>query len=136
MHRTIRAAVACAAATVVALSAGCTTGATPGPDEPSVGPTATSTAAPDAARRLAERYHRWGGSPDVYGIRHVSGPGGAPLFVVWTHDENDRPDAFEELRGSVTAFLREAEGVSLRAGYLLDVYASNGSLQHRLDARP
>ncbi|WP_327176294.1 hypothetical protein OG599_13980 [Streptomyces sp. NBC_01335] len=99
------------------------------------GPVATTTVAPDAAARLAERYRSAGGVPDVYGIGRSADGDGVPLLTVWTHDpdEDDRP--FQELKKSVTRYLAEHEGLSLEKGYLMDVFGPDGSLQHRLDAR-
>ncbi|THA24441.1 hypothetical protein E4198_06500 [Streptomyces sp. RKND-216] len=136
MLRTLRTAGPACLLTVTLLS-GC------GPDEPSAsdrssrpaGPTATTTAAPEAAARLAGRFHEAGGPADVYGIEVTDGPGDAPLVVVRTHGTDDAA-TFEELKTSLTGFLAREEGVPLQEGYLLDVYGPDGSLRHRLDARP
>ncbi|KQX83853.1 hypothetical protein AB0K86_19030 [Streptomyces clavifer] len=100
------------------------------------GPTTTTTVAPADAARVAERYKQHGGAREVYGIQKGTGPGGVPLLTVWTHDANDSAQAFERLRGSVTGFLEREEELSLSRGYLMDVFGPDGSLQHRLDARP
>jgi hypothetical protein len=49
---------------------------------------------------------------------------------------DDSAGTFDALKESVTGFLQREEGLSLRQGYLLDVFGPDGSLQHRLDARP
>lgn len=103
--------------------------------DPAFGPVATATVAPDAAARLAERYRRAGGVPDVYGIARSSGADGVPLLTVWTHDPDRDDGPFQELKLSVTRYLAEREGLSLENGYLMDVFGPDGSLQHRLDAR-
>ncbi|GAA2404388.1 hypothetical protein GCM10010420_34870 [Streptomyces glaucosporus] len=110
---------------------GCTADGVPGSCL-SPGPTATSTAVPDAAARLAERYRRWGGLEDVYGIRRSPGPDGAPLLVVWRRDEGP----FGELQESVIGFVRQEEGLPLARGYLMDVFGADGGLRNRFDARP
>ncbi|MCX2971799.1 MULTISPECIES: hypothetical protein [Streptomyces] len=99
--------------------------------------TSTSTAAPDAAARLAERYQQDGGLRDVHGLQHTAGPGGVPLITVWTREDEARgAEEFQDLRDSVTAFLRDEERLELGQGYLLDVFGPDGGLRHRLDARP
>ncbi|MFI2781213.1 hypothetical protein [Streptomyces sp. ALB3] len=137
MKRIIRTAVLIAAGAVTLLT-GCT--ADDGTDESrapaTAGPTATTTLAPGAAARVAERYRAGGGDQRVYGIRRSAGPGGVPLLVVWTRDPDESARTFDELKDSVTGFLRSEEGLSLDKGYLLDVFGPDGSLQHRLDARP
>ncbi|MBC9718770.1 hypothetical protein H9Y04_40210 [Streptomyces sp. TRM66268-LWL] len=133
---------ACSAALIcvgaLALLAGCTTGSAPRSDRPSAapGPTATTTVAPAAAVQLADRYRQSGGARDVYGIQRSSGPAGVPLLVVWTRDPDDSAETFDDLKGSIIGFLQREEGLSLRRGYLMDVFGRDGSLQHRLDARP
>ncbi|MDT0380778.1 hypothetical protein RM572_18660 [Streptomyces sp. DSM 42041] len=134
MLRTLRAAAPACLLTVTLLS-GC------GPDEPSAsdrpaGPTSTTTAAPEAAARLADRFRAAGGPEDVYGIEVADGPGDVPLLVVRTHGTDDDYAAFEKLKSSLTGFLARDEGVPLQEGYLLDVYGPDGSLRNRLDARP
>ncbi|OEJ43095.1 hypothetical protein AR457_02240 [Streptomyces agglomeratus] len=121
----------------VALLAGCTTAGAPSPGRSSVapGPTITSTVAPDAAVQVAERYRKSGGEKDVYGIQRSSGPDGVPLLMVWTHDPNEDAEIFDDLKGSITGYLVREEGLSLRRGYLMDVFGPDGGLQHRLDAR-
>lgn len=116
---------------------GCTTVGAPSPGRSSVtpGPTITSTVAPDAAVRVAERYRKSGGEKDVYGIQRSSGPDGVPLLIVWTHDPDQDAENFDDLKGSITGYLEREEGLSLRRGYLMDVFGPDGALQHRLDAR-
>lgn len=106
--------------------------------DPSVtpGPTVTATAAPDEASRTAERYRRSGGAEDVYGIQRAAGPGGVPLVTVWTRGEERDAGRFDALEVSVAGYLEREEGVSLERGYLMDVFGPDGSLRHRLDARP
>ncbi|MDI5967447.1 hypothetical protein [Streptantibioticus silvisoli] len=58
-----------------------------------------------------------------------------PKLVVWTHDADPGDPAFDRLKASVTTFIAGDQGVSLRHGYLLDVYGPDGRLLHRLDAR-
>ncbi|MFF7360599.1 hypothetical protein [Streptomyces sp. NPDC008125] len=131
-RRAVLVCVGCAA-----LLTGCTadSGAAREDSAGTPGPVATTTVAPDAAARLAERYRRAGGAADVYGIGRGSDGDGVPLLTVWTHDpdEDDRP--FQELRESVTRYLAEHEGLSPEKGYQMDVFGPDGSLQHRLDAR-
>lgn len=130
------AALICAGS--VALLCGCTADSAPGPERSSArpGPTATSTAAPEAAGQRAAEYRRSGGVKEVYGIERGPGPGGVPLLVVWTHSQADDRDSFDALKGSVTGYLQRAEGLSLEGGYLMDVFGPDGQLQNRLDARP
>ncbi|MEX1651771.1 hypothetical protein ABZ960_00990 [Streptomyces pseudovenezuelae] len=73
---------------------------------------------------------------DVYGIQRSSRPNGVPLLTVWTHNPDDDAEPFDELKDSITGFLQREEGLSLRQGYLMDVFGPDGKLQHRLDARP
>ncbi|MGW7056871.1 hypothetical protein [Streptomyces sp. NPDC054887] len=128
-------ALACLAS--AAFLAGCTTNGAPSPSRSSFapGPTITSTVAPDAAVRVAERYRKSGGENDVYGIQRSSGPDGVPLLIVWTHDPDEDAETFDDLKGSITGYLEREEGLSLRRGYLMDVFGPDGALQHRLDAR-
>ncbi|MDX6315235.1 MAG: hypothetical protein QOF84_4515 [Streptomyces sp.] len=130
------AAVVCVGS--VTLLSGCTADSVPRTDHPSFtpGPTATSTVAPDAAVQLAKRYHQSGGANDVYGIKRDSGPAGVPLLIVWTHNPDGDAETFDELKGSITGFLEHEEGLSLKQGYLMDVFGPDGALQQRLDARP
>ncbi|GHB04858.1 hypothetical protein [Streptomyces chryseus] len=99
------------------------------------GPTVTSTVAPDPAAQLAERYRQSGGEEDVYGIQRSSGPDGTPLLTVWTHNPDEDAEIFDHLKGSIAGYLEREEGLSLRRGYLMDVFGPDGALQHRLDAR-
>ncbi|MGW2840509.1 hypothetical protein ACWCWD_22295 [Streptomyces sp. NPDC001493] len=130
-----RAVLVCVGCAV--LLTGCTANSAPEREDSAGtrGPVATTTVAPDVAARLAERYRRAGGVPDVFGIGRGFDGDGVPLLTVWTHDpdEDDRP--FQELKESVTRYLAEHEGLSLEKGYLMDVFGPDGSLQHRLDAR-
>jgi hypothetical protein len=121
----------------VALLSGCTADSDPRSDHPSAapGPTVTTSVAPGAAVQLAERYRRSGGEQNVYGIQRSSGPDGVPRLVVWTRDPDDSAETFDQLKGSIIGFLEREEGLSLRQGYLMDVFGPDGSLQHRLDAR-
>lgn len=134
MKRIALVALACAGS--VTLLSGCTEHSASATDGYTPGPTVTSTVAPDPAVRLAEHYRHSGGVTDVYGLQRGSGPGGVPLVTVWTHNSDDDPEPFEELKESITDFLRREEGVSLHKGYLMDVFGPDGRLQHRLDARP
>ncbi|MFG2874252.1 hypothetical protein ACGFYU_04455 [Streptomyces sp. NPDC048337] len=121
-------AVACAA-----LLAGCT-------EEVRVtaaaGPTVTATAAPPDAAARAERYRAAGGDADVYGIQRESGPQGVPLLIVRTRNADADAALFDRQSASITSWLSTEEGLSLRAGYLMDVFGPDGALLHRLDARP
>ncbi|MYX08160.1 hypothetical protein GTW98_15355 [Streptomyces sp. SID8375] len=111
---------------------------TPSGGRPSetAGPTATTTLAPGAAAQLADRYRRSGGAHEVYGIQQKPGPGGVPLLIVWTHNPDEDGARFDELKDSIIGFLTRKEGLSLKQGYLMDVFGPKGALQHRLDARP
>ncbi|MGY5125513.1 hypothetical protein [Streptomyces nigrescens] len=100
------------------------------------GPTATTTVAPGAAAQLADRYRRSGGAHEVYGIQRKSGPGGVPLLIVWTHNPDEDSGRFDELKDSIISFLMRKEDLSLKQGYLMDVFGPKGALQHRLDTRP
>ncbi|MBT2478582.1 hypothetical protein [Streptomyces sp. ISL-94] len=129
-------ALTCLGCTI--LLSGCTVDSTPSPDRrPSgtPGPTATTTVAPDAAVQLADRYRRSGGTKDVYGIQQSSGPDGVPLLTVWTHNPDEDAKPFDDLKESITRYLEHKENLSLKHGYLMDVFGPDGSLQHRLDAR-
>ncbi|MFJ2707435.1 hypothetical protein ACIO3R_30125 [Streptomyces sp. NPDC087428] len=121
-----------------ALLSGCTTDSAPDPGRSGAapGPTVTSTVAPAAAARLAERYRRSGGEQDVYGIQRTSGPDGVPLLIVRTRNPDEDAEIFDDLKESITGYLEREEGVSLGRGYLMDVFGPDGGLQHRLDARP
>ncbi|OKK21883.1 hypothetical protein AMK16_01075 [Streptomyces sp. CB00455] len=131
-------ALACAGCAV--LLTGCAVDGAPNPERRSSavpGPTTTAAVAPDAAVRLADRYRRSGGTKDVYGIRRSSGPDGVPLVTVWTHKKDeDAARSFGDLKVSITSYLERHEGLSLERGYLMDVFGPDGSLLHRLDARP
>ncbi|MFF9689572.1 hypothetical protein [Streptomyces sp. NPDC014623] len=134
----IASAAVLAGAGALALLSGCTGdgAADPGRSLATVGPTATTTVAPDAAAQVAKRYRVAGGARTVYGIQTSDGPDGVPVLVVWTRDPDGSARVFDELKGSVTGYLEREEGLSLDEGYLLDVFGPDGSLQHRLDARP
>ncbi|MFE7747953.1 hypothetical protein [Streptomyces sp. NPDC057428] len=121
----------------VTLLAGCITddGAGSGRTPAVLGPTARTTAVPEAAARLAERYRRAGGQREVYGIERSAGRDGVPLLVVRTHDPDDSARTFDRLKTSVVGFLEREEGLSASEGYLMDIFGPDGSLQHRLDAR-
>ncbi|WP_101257562.1 hypothetical protein [Streptomyces barkulensis] len=110
------------------------------PDAPSApasaGPTAVSTAAPAGAKALAERYRESGGDEDVYAVQREPGPGGVPLLTVRSRATDSDAQRFERLKDSLAFFLVQVEGVSLERGYLMDVFGRDGSLLHRLDARP
>uniref|UniRef100_UPI001D1322C8 hypothetical protein n=2 Tax=Streptomyces TaxID=1883 RepID=UPI001D1322C8 len=99
-------------------------------------PTATTTAAPDSAVQLADRYRKASGNGDVRGMERVDGPAGVPLLTVWTHNADDDAETFERLKVSLTDYLEREDGVDLSKGYLMDVFGPDGGLQHRLDARP
>ncbi|MBT3152255.1 hypothetical protein HTV45_15410 [Streptomyces sp. CHD11] len=122
----------------VSLLGGCTPGSGTAGDRSagSPRPNATTTVAPDSAARLADRYRKAGGSEDVYGIQRADGPGGVPVLTVWTRDADDDAEPFDRLKVSLTDYLGREEGVDLSEGYLIDVFGPDGSLQHRLDARP
>ncbi|MFD7169911.1 hypothetical protein [Streptomyces violascens] len=99
-------------------------------------PTNTPTGTPARAEAaLAERYHRSGGAPEVYGIQYRS-DSGAPVISVWTHNPDDSSPTFESLRTGVTGFLVREEHISLAKGYQLYVVGPTGALQHRWDTRP
>ncbi|WP_031510170.1 hypothetical protein [Streptomyces megasporus] len=115
---------------------GCTVDGAPAPERSSAGPTATTTAPPDTAIRLAERYRRQGGAEDVYGIRWDPGSDGAPRVVVWTRDPDGGAAALEALDESILRFLRGEEGFSSERGHLLDVFGPDGGLRNRYDTRP
>ncbi|MFE8942199.1 hypothetical protein ACFYNX_32585 [Streptomyces sp. NPDC007872] len=138
MRPLTRSAVLAVVASVLLLS-GCSPATAPEPDRrvppTTPGPTATATAAPDEAARTAGRYHRSGGTEDVYGILRSSGPEGVPALTVWTRDPDSDAERFDALRASVTGYLEREEGLSLERGYLMDVFGPDGSLRHRLDAR-
>ncbi|WP_164835835.1 hypothetical protein [Actinacidiphila soli] len=136
MKRIARTAVLVCVGAVTLLS-GCTEASDTHSDRvhATPGPTATATVAPGAAVQVAQRYRRSGGAQEVYGIQQSSGPNGAPLLVVWTNNPDESAQTFDELKGSITGFLERKEGLSLKQGYLMDVFGPDGSLQHRLDAR-
>ncbi|GAA3643022.1 hypothetical protein ACG5V6_24185 [Streptomyces chitinivorans] len=102
----------------------------------SAGPTAVSTAAPAGAKALAERYRESGGDEDVYAVQREVGPGGVPLLTVRSRATDSDAQRFDRLKESLVLFLVQVEGVSLERGYLMDVFGRDGSLLHRLDARP
>ncbi|WP_320781073.1 hypothetical protein [Streptomyces sp. CRN 30] len=127
----------CVAAVAVAvLLSGCTSDDAPERSSSVPRPLTTSTTAPGAAERLAERYRQAGGVEDVYGIEQSPGPDGVPQLVVWRHGRDDDAESFDPLKQSVVDFLRREDGDSLDQGYLLDVFGSDGKLLNRLDARP
>ncbi|MFG2983748.1 hypothetical protein ACGFYQ_21275 [Streptomyces sp. NPDC048258] len=129
-HRSGLAAVPALTACVATLSA-CTAD---GGHRPAAGPTATSTAAPPQATALAERYRQAGGDADVYAIQWETGSGAAPLIVVRTGNPDAGDALFQKQAASVTAYLADREGLSLRGGYLMDVFGPDGRLLHRRDA--
>ncbi|MFP8945082.1 hypothetical protein ACLIYM_27085 [Streptomyces fenghuangensis] len=100
------------------------------------GPTTVSTAAPAGAKALAERYRESGGDEDVYAVQREVGPGGVPLLTVRSRATDSDAQRFDRLKESLVFFLVQVEGVSLERGYLMDVFGRDGSLLHRLDARP
>jgi hypothetical protein len=100
------------------------------------GPTVTTTGVPGPVAQLADRYRRSGGMREVYGVQRSSGPNNVPLLIVWTHNPDEGSETFDALEGSIVRFMSRKEGLSLRRGYFLDVYGPDGSLLHRLDARP
>ncbi|WP_411136836.1 hypothetical protein [Streptomyces sp. C10] len=55
---------------------------------------------------------------------------------MWTHNPDDDGATFDEPKDSIIGFLTRKEGLSLKQGYLMDVFGPKGALQHRLDARP
>ncbi|MFC8266538.1 hypothetical protein ACFUIZ_12525 [Streptomyces cinereoruber] len=57
-------------------------------------------------------------------------------MTVWTRGEERDAGRFDALEVSVVGYLEREEGVSLERGYLMDVFGPDGSLRHRLDARP
>ncbi|MFC7967529.1 hypothetical protein [Streptomyces cinereoruber] len=57
-------------------------------------------------------------------------------MTVWTRGEERDAGRFDALEVSVAGYLEREEGVSLERGYLMDVFGPDGSLRHRLDARP
>ncbi|MEU7082059.1 hypothetical protein ACFWZS_07180 [[Kitasatospora] papulosa] len=99
-------------------------------------PTVTTTVAPDPAVRLADRYRVSSGNKDVYGIQRADDPSGVPLLTVWTHSADEDAEPFDRLKTSLTDYLQREENVNLGKGYLMDVFGPDGSIQHRLDARP
>ena len=111
-------------------------GADPAAPHGSVGPTATDTTAPAGAEALAERYRRAGGDGHVYALQRESGPKGVPLLIVRTRNPDTDDEVFQELKESVVSFLADEEGLAPDRGYLMDVFGPDGSLLHRLDARP
>ncbi|HWU06202.1 MAG TPA: hypothetical protein VN520_07385 [Streptomyces sp.] len=135
MKRVISAAVLVGAGAIALLS-GCTgeEAADPGRALATAGPTAT--VAPGAAAQVAERYRAAGGAQTVYGIQRSDGPDGVPVLVVWTRDPDNSARTFEELKEPVAGYLERGEGLSLDEGCPMDVFGPDGSLQHRLDARP
>ncbi|MFF3016842.1 hypothetical protein [Streptomyces sp. NPDC057939] len=100
------------------------------------GPTATTTAVPQEATALAERYRAAGGDPDVYGIRIEDGPEGVPRVVVRTRNEDSSGTLFDLQSASVMTHLTTREGASFENGYLMDVFGPDGRIMHRMDARP
>ncbi|MGY1453643.1 hypothetical protein [Streptomyces sp. SS8] len=105
-------------------------------ERPGAGPTAVGTAAPAGAKALAERYRESGGDEDVYAVQREPGPGGVPLLTVRSRATDSDAERFDRLKESLVFFLVQVEGVSLERGYLMDVFGRDGSLLHRLDARP
>ncbi|MFF9128534.1 hypothetical protein ACF09J_35810 [Streptomyces sp. NPDC014889] len=134
MMKITRWALACVGSAT--LLSGCTEHSTSTTGGYSPGPVATSTIAPDAATQLAARYRDSGGMSDVYGIQQSSGPGGVPLVTVWTRSPDRDEVPFDELKASIMGFMQREKGLSLKQGYLMDVFGPDGRLQHRLDARP
>ncbi|AGJ52830.1 hypothetical protein AB0K64_15415 [Streptomyces sp. NPDC053741] len=137
MRRMVRLAVL-PIAVALPLVGGCTldSGTAGGRPTESPQPTATTTVAPDPAVRLADRYRISSGNKDVYGIQRADGPSGVPLLTVWTHSADEDAEPFDRLKVSLTDYLEREENVNLGKGYLMDVFGPDGSIQHRLDARP
>ncbi|MDX2391511.1 hypothetical protein ACWGHM_08630 [Streptomyces sp. NPDC054904] len=135
MGHTLRrgAYAALTAAAGAALLVGC---AEEPPRQVMPGPTSTTTAAPQEATALAERYRAGGGDPDVYGIQVEDGPEGVPRVVVRTRNADEGDAIFRRQNTSVTAHLMNKEGASFKNGYYIDVFGPEGRLIHRMDARP
>ncbi|MFE0106931.1 hypothetical protein [Streptomyces sp. NPDC059009] len=71
----------------------------------------------------------------MYGLQHETTSQGAQLLIVWSRSPDNDPASFNELRESLTDFLRK-DGVPLDRSYLLDVYGPDGALKHRFDSTP
>ncbi|MER7170931.1 hypothetical protein [Streptomyces mesophilus] len=99
-------------------------------------PRPTSTAAPQDAAALAERYTAAGGDPDVYGIQVEDGPEGVPRVVIRTRNTDPDDAIFRRQNISVTTHLTTKEGASFKKGYFIEVFGPDGELIHRMDARP
>lgn len=121
------------AAAGAALLVGCTEEP---PKQVMPGPTSTTTAAPQEATALAERYRAGGGDPDVYGIQVEEGPEGVPRVVVRTRNADQGDAIFRRQNTSVTTHLTNKEGASFKNGYYIDVFGPDGKIIHRMDARP
>lgn len=92
-----------------------------------------SSRLPHAAPRLLPPLTS--GNEDVYAIQRESGPEGVPPPIVRTRNPDTDDTVFQKQRESVVSFLAGEEGTTDR-GYLMDVFGPDGSLPHRLDARP
>ncbi|MFD3869912.1 hypothetical protein [Streptomyces sp. NPDC058623] len=100
------------------------------------GPTSTTTAVPQEAAALAERYRAAGGDPDVYGIQIEDGSEGVPRVVVRTRNSDNGGTLFDLQSASVTRHLTTKEGATFENGYYMDVFGPDGEIMHRMDARP
>lgn len=97
----------CAGAVIMLSACSAESGKRSGPSPAASGATATTAAAPDDAVQLAGRYRKSGGVREVHGIQQSPGPEGVPLLTVWTHDTDDSGETFDELKGSITGFLKD-----------------------------
>ncbi|MEU1037563.1 hypothetical protein [Streptomyces sp. NPDC005907] len=135
MNRTTTATALLCIATI-ALASGCTSDSPSGSASKTTiaAPTATTTMVPGDARQLADRYRKAGGDADVYGIQQTQDKDGFPVLTVWTRKKAGY-EPFDNFASELASFL-DQEGVRLDQGYVLNVYAPDGTRLHNYDTRP
>ncbi|MEU6221028.1 hypothetical protein ABZ845_26505 [Streptomyces sp. NPDC047022] len=98
------------------------------------GPPTISASPASADSSLAAEYRRTGGRPDVSGIKHAKNSKGVLELTVWTRRRDGYAD-FDAFARTLESFLA-GKGVDLAHGYVLDVYALDGTRVHKYDTTP
>lgn len=101
----------------------------------SSGPPTVSASPASADSSLAAEYRRTGGRPDVSGIRHAKNSKVVLELTVWTRRRAGYGEDFDAFAKTLESFLA-GKGVSLAHGYVLNVYALDGTRVHNYDTTP